>query len=275
MADGFERLEEWGRPFLGAVTGNNKWFTLTAEQAADAGLTTAELLRLSPPGSRHLRGLTFTASGWGELRAKGRPVWLFNPADDPSPAALRLIAAGEDAGVDQAYKCRVRSPWWQVPMPKTPDLIFTYMNHSAPQLVANRARVAILNSVHGLTLTTGRKRLGMDLLPIAALNSATLLAAELGGRAYGGGMLKLEPREAAALPVPTVELVERTAEDLRAARPQIAKALRSADLAAAAKVVDPILLTAAGVRRSDQAVVRTEREAMFARRSGRGGRVQH
>ena len=70
------------------------------------------------------------------------------------------------------------------------------MNADTPRLCTNRAQAHHLNSVHGVYLTGPLRRLGMDLLPVAALNSMTLLAAETVGRAYGGGMLKLEPREA-------------------------------------------------------------------------------
>jgi hypothetical protein len=44
---------------------------------------------------------------------------------------------------------------------------------------------------------------GQDLLPLGSLTSLTLVGAETVGRAYGGGMLKLEPREADRLPVPS------------------------------------------------------------------------
>ena len=47
--DGFGTLERWGDTYLGAVTGNNRYFTLTATQVEDAGLSAADLVSISPP----------------------------------------------------------------------------------------------------------------------------------------------------------------------------------------------------------------------------------
>jgi hypothetical protein len=44
----------------------------------------------------------------------------------------RALAAGVEQGVDRAYKCRVRSPWWQVPLSAPADLLLTYMNADTP-----------------------------------------------------------------------------------------------------------------------------------------------
>ena len=126
-----------------------------------------------------------------------------------STAAAAYIAAGEKAKVNDAYKCRVRSPWWKVPRVGVPDLLLTYMNHDTPRLVANEAGVTYLNSVHGVTLQPEHRKLGRDLLPIGVLNSLTLLGAELVGRSYGGGILKVEPKEADLLPVPVPRRARR------------------------------------------------------------------
>ena len=53
------------------VTGNNKFFTLSPAGVAELGLTKSDLLRLSPPGSRHLRGLSFSAAAWHDLGERG------------------------------------------------------------------------------------------------------------------------------------------------------------------------------------------------------------
>ena len=92
-----------------------------------------------------------------------------------------------------AYKCRVRRPWWRVPLVPPADLLLTYMNADTPRVSTNRAGVRHLNSVHGIYLRPGVRRLGADLLPLACLNSFTLLGAETVSRAYGGGISRSSP----------------------------------------------------------------------------------
>ena len=225
-------------------------------------------MKISPPGSRHLRGLSFTRSAWDQMVRAGARGYLFDPDPaGPSDVAARYIAAGEAAHVNAAYKCRMRSPWWRVPRVAVPDAFFTYMNHDAPRIVANRARVSFLNSVHGVVFKEGCRQIGMDLLPIAVLNSATLLGAELVGRAYGGGLLKLEPKEAGRLPVPSFEAICEAATGLRHLRPTLAKHLREGNLADVVTAVDEVLLRQSlKIRRDHISHLRAARRALFARR---------
>jgi hypothetical protein len=269
---GFEELSAWGDTYLGAVTGSNRFFALDERAARAERLPARDLERISPPGSKHLRGLTFTATAWRERAAAGDAVYLFYPRDGRrSRAAERRIAAGAAAGVPDAYKCRVRAPWWRVPLVPTPDLLFTYMDHERPRLVANKARVRHLNSLYGVRLRAGRKRLGADLLPLAALNSVSLLGAEVVGRSYGGGLLKLEPREADRMPVPSKAVLERAAPRLSALRPEVDAALARGELAAAVALVDRELLERElGLDPDALDELRRARRVLFARRTARG-----
>ena len=270
----FDTLNDWGETDLGMVTGNNRYFTMSIDRVREWNIPESELMRISPPSSRHLLGLMFGEQSWNRIRSERGAVFLFRPPEDElSDGAKQYIEHGESRGVQNAYKCRVRSPWWRVPLVKTPDLFLTYMNHIAPRLISNRARVACLNSIHGVTLTPGLKRLGMDLLPMAAMNSLTVLGAELVGRAYGGGMLKLEPREADNLPVPSVDCIRSCADQLRALRPQLAKPLRQNNIDEVVKHLDKIILRRGlGLRQSDVDSLREGRQVMLERRLARSAK---
>ena len=266
-------LHDWGETTLGGVTGANRFFALSQAQVDALGLTRRDLAPLSPPGSRHLRRLEFTAADWDAMRARDGRVWLFRPAGDPSAAGRAYIAAGERDGVDSAYKCRVRRPWWRTPLPPPADILVTYMNADTPRLTLNGAGVHHLNSVHGLYAHPAVDARGLALLPVAALNSLTLLGAETVGRAYGGGMLKLEPREADRLPVPTPECVDAAGEALAGVRPAVAAALAHGGVRDAAALVDDVLLRGElGMPAADVAALAGAHAELAARRAARAGR---
>jgi adenine-specific DNA-methyltransferase len=270
--DAFECLQDWGETTLGMVTGSNGYFALTNERARELGLPPRELLPLSPPGSRHLRNLSLDTASWRHLGAMGKATHLFRPAAAPSAAARRYIAAGEQAGIHEAYKCRVRTPWWRVPFVPPADLLVTCMNADTPRLCSNDARLLHLNSVHGLYLRDERRAVGAAVLSVASLNSITLLGAELVGRSYGGGMLKLEPREADHLPMPAFSLVADRSSELAAARPAVADSLHRGDLAGAVAQVDAILLRQGlGMTERELGVLVAGRETLASRRRARGG----
>ncbi|OUM03820.1 HsdM family class I SAM-dependent methyltransferase [Variovorax sp. JS1663] len=269
---GFEVMADWGSTYLGAVTGNNKYFALTKDDVRTLGLQASELTRVSPPGSRHLRGLTFSEHAWKMQAEQGDRCYLFSPPNSSSlsAAAKRYISQGEREGVNEAYKCRVRAPWWKVPLVQRPDFFFTYMNHDRPRLVRNGAGVQLLNSVYGLRLHAVRQKLGEELLAIAALNSMTLLGSEVVGRAYGGGMLKHEPTEVAMLPMPSEAALEAVRPSLLKEANRISAAIRCNDLTSAVDLVDQLILQdQLGLTRDKVDALRTGRAALLQRRMTR------
>lgn len=270
-AAGFVSLTDWGNAFLGSVTGNNKYFAMTAAEADDAKIPLSELQPISPPGSRHLRGFTFTQRAWQASAEGGAKCFLFAPkVNRQSKAALTYIEQGESSGVQAAYKCSVRKPWWRVPQVVTPDLFITYMDADRPRFVRNSAGVKHLNSLYGFKLKKGKQKLGRDLLPLVTINSVTLLAAELNGRAFGGGLLKLEPREADGLPVPTKDQIAKHSAELRGVMPQAGKLIGQGRLYKASQLVDSILFSDNGDFAPELLdAVRTARTALSQRRASR------
>lgn len=274
LAGSFTALKSWGETTLGMVTGNNKYFALSPAQVADLNLAPRDVVRLSPPGSAHLRGLEFSSRAHNELGRAGKRTVLFRPSGDPSPAAWEYIAQGEKDGVHTAYKCRVRKDWWRVPLVSTADLLLTYMNADTPRLSTNSAGALHLNSVHGVYLAKEHRDLGRELLPVAALNSVTMLGAEFTGRAYGGGLLKMEPGEADLWGLPSPAAVAAARDELLAIRPQVAGKLRTGNVLDAAKLVDDVFLVRAlGMRRPEVAHIRDARAALAGRRETRSRRA--
>jgi adenine-specific DNA methylase len=263
----FVTLATFGDTSLGAVTGSNHFFAMPPQRAEALGIPRRDLVRISPPGSSHLRGLALTASAMTRLGQAGASTRLLYPSSRPANATLDYIRSGEETGVSAAYKCRVRAPWWRVPILQAPDLFLTYMNADTPRLTTNQSGARHLNSVHGVYLKPEVRELARDVLPIASLNSLTLLSAEITGRSYGGGILKIEPREADRWLMPTLDMLVTHRAALTALKPRVQRLLQARNLLSAAELVDEALGLA---KQMDVAAVRADRDALHNRRVARG-----
>lgn len=272
-SENVEQFSDWGNTFLGIVTGNNSYFALNKDIISKYELCTSDYLPLIPPGSQHLRGLSFTKKALEVLAANGKRCFLFYPqeTDGLSKGAKKYIKDGEQLGIAEAYKCRIRDSWWQVPLVDSPDLIFTYMNHDRPQVIHNDSSSRILNSVYGVRLVKGRCEIGRRYLPLVFLNSLTLLGAEISGRSYGGGLLKHEPREVDSIPVPSLALINYIADKLTKAKPEVSVLLRKTNAEQAIEVVDQIVLCEGlGIEKQEVQALREARKHLIKRRIARG-----
>lgn len=268
VAEHFVPLGEYGAPTLGSVTGANDFFALSEETRLRFDLTENEVTPICPPGSRHLKGTSFGTGHWRRLLESGERVWLLQPpAKNLSHGAERYISNGLRLGVDQAYKCQIRDPWWRPPAVPAPDLFFTYMSHRYPRLVTNSAKVTFLNSMHGVRLRAAAPKVARQALPLLAFNSATMLGAEIHGRSYGGGILKMEPREATVLPMPNPEALQNAWVRLRDQRDHLDRQLQDGVWTNVVKHVDQVLLQETlGLDGNAVAVLREAAASMRARR---------
>ena len=145
-----------------------------------------------------LRLTCATVEAW---QRNDEPVLLLRiPRDAELPAAVRrYLETDEGRAAREAYKCRVRDPWYSVPDVRIPDLFLTYMSGQEPRLVYNEARCPCTNSLHGVRMKT--QVAAGDLLAIWE-SAFVKLSCEIEGHPLGGGMLKLEPREAGRILLP-------------------------------------------------------------------------
>lgn len=254
---------------IGCVTGANDFFILTGEQAKTLKVSPRSL---QPIVSRpaQLAGAIARRSDFNELFAHERSLLLrlSRPKLDAGKSLLSAyLRRGRRLGISQRYKCQIRDPWYSVPGIHVPHAFLSYMSHRIPRIALNRANVSSTNLVHQLTFRKPQPRLRAAY--IASLySSLSLLSFELEGRSYGGGVLKLETREAERVLVP--ELTSSLADSLCKALEEVDVAVRSRDSERAINVVDECFVRAGLLDSRILTELRSARAALQERRSLRG-----
>ncbi|HEX9035215.1 MAG TPA: class I SAM-dependent methyltransferase [Streptosporangiaceae bacterium] len=196
------RLGQLAKFEVATVTGANEFFTVD-QQRLDRHQLTAWGLPLLPR-VRHAPGLRFTTADHDSLTDGGARAYLLSfAADRPEPegAALAYLRQGEQDGLASRYKCRIRTPWYRVPVVAPGELMLSKRSHHYPRVIVNCAGAHTTDTVYRGRLLPAADRTAAD-LAAAFHNSLTLLTAEMEGRSFGGGVLELVPSEVGRLLVP-------------------------------------------------------------------------
>lgn len=219
---------------VGIVTGQNKFFIVTQQQARENQLEPH--LERVVSRSAHMQGVVFTASDWFANVEQGYPALFFSPprkAIDDLPVSLQeYIRFGEAQEYHTGYKCRIRSIWYTVPSVWIPDAFMLRQVHGYPKLILNDAQATCTDTIHRVRFING---VSPKVAVCAFLNSLTFAFSEVTGRSYGGGVLTFEPSEAENLPMP-LRGAEKLDIDL------IDKHLRNNDIDAVLDITDRVLL---------------------------------
>lgn len=185
---------------IGYVTGANDFFHLRPSEAQRWNIPPA-VLQPTVRNGRALPSSRLTTEDIAQWCERDEPVLLLRLEKDAelTTGLKRYLATKDAKEARQAYKCRVRDPWYAVPDVRVPDFFLTYMSGRKVSLVRNEAGATCTNSVHAVTLKSHaavRRVTRVQESPVFQLSS------ELEGHPLGGGMLKLEPREASRILVP-------------------------------------------------------------------------
>ena len=198
---------------IGLVTGANSHFIRGVEDLEELGVPRKAWLQVVPR-TRWLSGLDFTERDLQDRADNGQRtllVWV-EPEIEDSPGIRRWIAEGINTGVDQRFKCAIRTPWFSLQLSPVPDAFATCTRLGAPLLVINRAACRCTNALHAVywdpTVASPETAV------IGFLTSAVSTWAELHGRRYGGGVLKMEPSTWNRVPVPMVQGMEGSFNEL-------------------------------------------------------------
>lgn len=187
-------FSEFAQVGIGYVSGANDFFHLRPSEARALGIDSRWLVPTLRSGRGIKDGVLAKLDVESWLKADEQILLLRLPRESVLDPKVRKYLSGERASeVMQNYKCRNRKPWYSVPDVRVPDFFLSYMCGESPSLARNAAGITCTNSVHGVRITDRKVAANaLDLWPSAM----TKLSCEFEGHALGGGMLKLEPREA-------------------------------------------------------------------------------
>src|SRR5205807_2162244 len=133
--------------------------------------------------SEHVRGVIYDSKGHQENRERGLPanfLWFGNrPLGAFPEPARRYIRHGEAQGLHRRYKCRIRTPWYNVPSVYAAPVGMLKRSHHFPRLILNAAGAFTTDTAYRVAL--GNEVRAPDLV-VSFVNSLTALTAELEGR---------------------------------------------------------------------------------------------
>lgn len=241
---------------IGVVTGYNRHFVISASTAGEHSLSASYLYPILSR-SRHLHGLQMTHGDFKALKTAGESILLVSPTrlgTRHGPLRNYLALVPRNVRRDTLW-LRKRPLWFAPDLPeRSPDAVVPCMNHTSPRLVLLPPGINSTNALHGVRF---RKRLRASVKKAIALSMLTSfgqLAAEIYGRPYGGGVLKIEPGSLRQFPIPQHLLdaaidVDRafSAADLQIRRGNFGEATRIADEA----ILNPVLGVSASRLRQD------------------------
>jgi adenine-specific DNA-methyltransferase len=197
---GVARLGTLGRAGIGYVTGANDFFHLRPSEATRLGIPD-HVLRTTIRKAEQLPPDTVDAAATAEWIRRDEPVLLLDLAGkrEVPPSVMDYLNTKAGQAARETYKCRSRDPWYAVPDVSSPQAFISYMTGSTPSFVLNQADCVCTNSVHAVRLHAGVE---VGAVQRAWRHPLTALSCELEGHPLGGGMLKLEPGEAARVALP-------------------------------------------------------------------------
>ena len=210
--DRSRRFSDFATIGIGYVSGDNDFFHLRPSEAIHWNIGD-DYLKPSVRNSRAMPSRLITQATVDAWQRNDEQVLLLKlqRGQELTVGVRRYLDSTAGKRARTGYKCRNRDPWYAVPDVQTPDYVMGYMSGRTVNLVRNAASVTCTNSVHSVRLRD--RDAAARLLPLWD-TPFVRLSCELEGHALGGGMLKLEPREASRILFPDPDVSTVASHDM-------------------------------------------------------------
>jgi adenine-specific DNA-methyltransferase len=184
---------------IGVVTGANEFFLLTELERKKWKLSPSTVVPVLPR-FQFCKGLAFRKSDWERLVNAGEKCWLLSPSvRDTSDAVVGYMRRFPKKDREENRTFAKRRPWYSPQLGEEPDAFLRYMGAFGPRLALARCEATCTNTVHRVYFKKDVVALRRKAIALSLHSSFSQLSAEFEGRAYGSGVLKLEPSEAKRL----------------------------------------------------------------------------
>jgi adenine-specific DNA-methyltransferase len=198
----------------GIATGANSFFTLNVEEVKKCGL---EEIYLRPciTKANYAPHLDFSRNDFDELSSSGKKAYLLYYEEGPISSALRsYIELGERHGFHERYLTEHREPWFSTERREVAPVWVTVFGRQGLRFVLNRAGIWNLTAFHCI-YPRFRGEIKIRALMAYLISDECIERTKEELRVYGDGLLKMEPRDVARLPVLNIpELPNNATEQL-------------------------------------------------------------
>ena len=225
---------------IGVVTGANKFFVMEHSRASKWKIPEKDLHPIVSKFS-HLSGADFSQTDYQKNKANGLATLLLHPLSlkkrcTPTRNYLATLPRELRSGNATFKK---RKLWYQPDDGRTPDAFLSYMHHDGPRMCLNASEANCTNTIHRAYFLEPLPLYKKRLIVLSLMSTFSQLSAELEGRSYGSGVLKIEPSEAARIKLTLPTHLDRS--EINDAFNKVNKLLRSNQDGKAKDLVDQLL----------------------------------
>lgn len=190
------KVEDVLRVGIGLVTGANKFFVIGRSTIKSWRLPKSNLLPILSR-TADAPGLSYSKLDHEAATNENKRCWLFRPEKlGPRHGAVRKYLASVPRQLRRTTLWfKKRKLWFSPEGYAAPHGFLTYMNHDGPRIILNDDEVDCTNTLHRVNFKDHVDQSQKKLIAISLLTTFSQISAEIEGRAYGGGVLKVEPSE--------------------------------------------------------------------------------
>lgn len=198
---------------IGIVTGDNRFFVINKSDAQKYELDNQDWKYIFAK-SKITDGISVTEQDFEEAYQSDERCLLVEGEGEVSEHLEDYFGQKSEEEIKNNVTFGKRDDWRVPDDENEPDAFFTYMQSLGPRLILNQADVNSTNTVHRIYFDDETSETERKALAVSLLSTFSRLSAEIEGRTYGSGVLKLEIGETRKLEfVEPLDLEENVVEE--------------------------------------------------------------